>query len=164
MITEPKVVTKEPQPFAAMVLTLQQPEIARMAPPLIQDVIDWLKAKGETFTGPPFFNYVAFLPDGRMEMHVGMPTARLLEGDGRIATGTIPGGRYASTVHTGPYHELYEANMALDDWARAEGYGFAGTDEGDRFTGATRLEIYRKDPGEDPSGHPVAEVAFRLAD
>lgn len=164
MLTEPIIVTKAAQPFAAMVLTLSQPEIANVAPPLIGDVIDWIKAQGGELAGAPFFNYVAFLPDGKMEMQVGMPTAAVLQADDKVATGTLPAGRYASVTHTGPYHELHAANMQLMDWAKASGHALDGTVQADRFVGATRMEIYHKDPGEDPSGFPVTEVAFRLAD
>ena len=162
MLTEPTVVEKTFQPFAAIALKLRQPEIAEQAPPLIEDVIKWVRNKGGELTGPPFFNYVGFYPGGTMEMHVGMPTASVLPPDGRFVTGTIPGGRYASITATVPYHELHDANMKLDAWVREQGYDFAGTTKGDTLVDATRLEIYHKDPGEDPSGHPVTEIAFRL--
>lgn len=162
MLTEPKIIEKAAQPYAAIVLTLRQPEISGQAPPLIDDVIGWVKEKGGALSGPPFFNYVNFNPGGTMEMQVGMPTASVLPADGRFITGTLPGGRYAVLTATVPYHELHDANMKLDDWARGQGYEFAGTAEGDSFLGGTRLEIYHKDPGEDPSGHPVTEIAFRI--
>ncbi len=164
MLSDPKVVTKAEQPYAAIILTLSRPEIADVAPPLIDQTIQWIKAHGGATAGAPFFNYFAFLPGGKMQMQVGMPTAKLMAGEGRVETGNLPGGRYAAIIHTGPYHELYEANMALDKWARGQGFDFAGKEVGDRFENATRLEIYHKDPGEDPSGPPVTEVAFRLAD
>jgi effector-binding domain-containing protein len=163
MLTEPQIVTKQDQPYAAMVLTLSQPEIANVAPPLIDDVIAWVKAHGGRTTGAPFFNYVNFFPDGKMEMQVGMPTDTVLKPDGTISTGTLPGGKYASITATVPYHELHDANMKLHDWTVTKGHKLDGTEEGDRFINANRMEIYHKDPGEDPSGHPVTEVAFRLA-
>ncbi|UJW86288.1 GyrI-like domain-containing protein [Devosia sp. SL43] len=162
MLTEPKIVERADQPYAAILLTLTQPEISEQAPPLIDDVIAWVKSKGGELAGPPYFNYVSFFPGGRMEMQAGMPTTTVLPADGRFTTGAIPGGKYASITATVPYHELHDANMKLDEWARAQGYEFAGKVEGDNFVGATRLEIYHKDPGEDPSGHPVTEIAFRV--
>ncbi|WP_316360242.1 GyrI-like domain-containing protein [Devosia sp.] len=162
MLTEPMIVEKAFQPFAAILLKLRQPEISEQAPPLIDDVIRWVKEKGGELTGAPFFNYVSFFPGGIMEMQVGMPTDRVLPPEGRFATGTLPGGKYASITATVPYHELHDANMKLDEWARAQGHDFDGTVQGDSFVGATRLEIYHKDPGEDPSGHPVTEIAFRI--
>ena len=163
MLTEPKIVEKSPQPYAAILLTLRQPEIAQQAPPLIEDVIKWVKSKGGELTGPPFFNYINFFPGGSMEMQVGMPTTSVLPADGRFSTGTLPGGRFASITATVPYHELHDANMKLDEWARAQKLELDGAVAGDRFINANRMEIYHKDPGEDPSGHPVTEIAFRLA-
>ena len=163
MLTEPTIVTRPPQPYAAILLTLSQPEIAGVAPPLIGDVIAWIQARGGRITGAPFFNYVNFLPGGKMEMQVGMPTATVLQPDDSVSTGTLPGGKFASLTATVPYHELHDANMKLDEWARAEGHALDGRVEGERFIGANRMEIYHRDPGEDPSGHPVTEIAFRLA-
>ena len=163
-MTQIMIATRKPQPYAAIVLRLRQPEIAQKAPPLIADVIAWVKAHGGQTTGAPFFNYVNFYPDETMEMQVGMPTATVLEGDGEVSTGTLPGGRYASLMHDGPYHALYEANMALGDWAKSSGHKLDGTVDGDRFVNATRMEVYLRDPEESPSGNPVTEVAFRLAD
>lgn len=163
MLTEPKIVEKAPQPYAAILLTLRQPEIANIAPPLIEDVIEWVRAQGGELTGPPFFNYINFFPGGTMEMQVGMPTATVLKADDKMSTGTLLGGRYASITATAPYHELHDANMMLDEWARAERLELDGAVTEDRFINANRMEIYHKDPGEDPSGHPVTEIAFRLA-
>lgn len=163
MLTEPKIVEKAPQPYAAILLTLRQPEIAQQAPPLIDDVIKWVKAQGGELAGAPFFNYINFFPGREMEMQVGMPTATVLKADGTMSTGTLPGGRYASITATVPYHELHDANMKLHDWSVAKGHTLDGTEDGDRFINANRMEIYHKDPGEDPSGHPVTEIAFRLA-
>lgn len=163
MLTEPKIVEKAPQPYAAILLTLRQPEIAQQAPPLVEDVITWVKAQGGELAGAPFFNYVNFFPGGTMEMQIGMPTTTVLKADGKMSTGTLPGGKYASITATVPYHELHDANMKLDTWAKAQGHELDGTEDGDRFINAVRMEIYHKDPGEDPSGHPVTEIAFRLA-
>jgi effector-binding domain-containing protein len=163
-MTQIMIATRKPQPFAAHVLRLRQPEIAAKAPPLIGEVIAWVNAHGGQTTGAPFFNYVNFFPDGTMEMQVGMPTATVMAGDDTVTTGTLPGGRFASLVHEWPYQELHQANVTLMDWAKDAGHQLDGRPEGDRFVGATRLEIYLSDPDESPSGKPVTEVAFRLAD
>jgi effector-binding domain-containing protein len=98
-----------------------------------------------------------------MTMRAGFPVKTPAKSEGRFVAGELPGGRYASLTHTGPYHELHDANMTLDDWVRAQGLDLAGRmTDAKTLVGATRLEIYHKDPGEDPSGHPVTEVAFRL--
>lgn len=164
MLTEPKIVEKTAQPFAAIMLTLRQPEIAQQAPPLIDDVITWVRAAGGELTGPSFFNYVSFFPGGSMEMQVGIPTDRVLVPEGRFVTGTNPGGRFASLIATVPYSDLHDANMKLMKWTGDQKLQLDGVVDGDRFVGANRMEIYHKDPGEDPSGDPVTELAFRLAE
>ena len=159
MLTDPTIKLRHEEPYAAKVLTLSQGEIAERAPPLIQEVIDWVKANGGEVAGPPFFNYFEFLASGRMKMMVGVATAKLMMPAGDVTTGALPAGHYGSVTHTGPYTELYEANMALDDWIRSEGHELAGDAREDAVVGATRLEIYR-DPG--IGKPPVTEVAFRL--
>lgn len=162
--TEPRIVTREAQPFAAIVLELTQPEIAGAAPPLIGDIIAWMDARGVEIGGAPFFNYVRFWPGGRMRMQVGMPAREPVTGDGAVEGGTLPGGRYVSVIHHGPYHELGKVHMALMDWAQAQGLELDGTVGEDGFAGATRLEIYHTDPDDEPDGLPTTEVAFRLQD
>lgn len=164
MFTEPVIVEKSDQPYAAILLTLRQPEISEQAPPLVGDVIAWVKASGGELTGRSFFNYVGFFSDGTMQMQVGMPTATVLPPEGRFTTGTIPGGRFASLTATVPYHQLHEANMRLDGWVKQQGIALDGWIEGDSYVGANRMELYHKDPHEDPSGNPVTEIAFRLKD
>lgn len=163
MRTNPTIVTRPQQAFAAMVLRLSQPEIASVAPPLIDEVIAWVRAQGGETAGPPFFNYVNFYADGTMEMQAGVPTTSMLTPDAKVSTGTLPGGQFAALTATMPYHELHAANMALHEWTVTRGLRLDGVEESNGFHDATRLEIYHKDPGEDPSGHPVTEIAFRLA-
>ena len=162
MLTVPKIEQKPDQPFAAIVLRVSQPEIANVAPPLIDEVISWVNEQGGELDGPPFFNYVGFYPGGIMEMHVGMPTTNVLPASERFVTGTVPGGDYATVTATAPYNELHNDKMQARQLGSGTGAEFAGREEGDAFVDGTRLEIYHKDPGEDPSGHPVTEIAFRL--
>ncbi|MDB5529175.1 MAG: hypothetical protein JWR51_2278 [Devosia sp.] len=50
-MTQIMIATRKPQPFAAIVLTLRQPEISQKAPPLIGDVIAWVNAHGGETVG-----------------------------------------------------------------------------------------------------------------
>lgn len=161
MLTEPIIKTRTAEPYAAKVIEVTQPEIAAKAPPLIQDVMDWVKANGGELAGPPFFNYFEFLQGGRMKMAVGRATANPMTAASGVSTGILPAGRYASVTHTGPYSELSEAYMALDKWMKSNGFVAAGEENGSSVVGATRLEIYR-DPG--IGTPPVTELAFRLRD
>ena len=103
MLSEPQIVTRPDQPFAAIRISLDRSEIPTRAPPLIGEVAGWLGSKGVAPVGAPFFNYLERPEDGPMVMEVGFPTASQLSGNGRVRTGAIPGGRFATVVHTGPY-------------------------------------------------------------
>ncbi len=165
MLSEPKIVNRPDLHFAAIRVGLDRAEIPREAPPLIGEVAAWLASKGVAPAGAPFFNYLD-MPDGKpMVMEVGFPIATQVSGDGRVHAGTIPAGRFATLIHTGPYDGLYEANVALGDWLGRQGaprpMSRAKAGEYDE----SLLEIYQTDPQVEPDPQKwVTEVAFRLGD
>lgn len=163
MLSEPQIVTRPDQPFAAIRISLDRSEIPSKAPPLIGEVAAWLGSKGAAPVGAPFFSYLAMPEDGPMVMEVGFPTASLLTGDGRVRTGTIPGGRFATLIHTGPYDGLYDANVALGEWLGREGLPRSMPAAAAGEYEAALLEIYGTDPAAEPDPQKwETEVAFRL--
>ena len=54
--------------------------------------------------------------------------------------------------------------MAVDRWAKGQGLVLDGEEKDGSFVGATRLEIYHRDPDEEPDALPTTEVAFRIKD
>ena len=163
MLSEPRIVTRPDQPFAAIRISLDRSDIPSKAPPLIGEVAGWLGKQGVTPAGAPFFSYLAMPDDGPMLMEVGFPTASLLAGDDRVRTGTIPGGRFATIVHTGPYDGLYDANVALGKWLGKQGVPHPMPDKAAGNYEAALLEIYETDPSEEPDPQKwETEVAFRL--
>lgn len=163
MLSEPQIVTRPDQPFAAIRISLDRNEIPSKAPPLIGEVAGWLGSKGAAPTGAPFFSYIAMPEDGPMVMEVGFPTGSLLTGDGRVRTGTIPAGRFATLVHTGPYDGLYDANVALGEWLGKQGISHAMPEQAAGEYDAALLEIYGTDPATEPDPQKwETEVTFRL--
>ena len=164
MLSQPKIVKKPDQPFAAIRISVDRNDIPSKAPPLIGQVAGWLGAQGAAPVGAPFFSYLAMPDDGPMVMEVGFPTATKLVGDDRVQTGVIPAGRFASLVYTGPYDGVYEANVALGQWLAGQGVPHQmprGAGDYDKAL----LEIYYTDPQQEPD--PLkweTEVAFRLGD
>lgn len=160
MLSEPKFVDRDPQPYAAIRITLAQSQIAEEAPKLVGEILGWIARNGEQ-AGDLFFNYTRMY-GSKMDMEVGAPTRTLLTGDGRVTTGTLPGGRYATLTYTGHYSGLRDAHEQLHQWlARQpdmEPFDMAGS-------GLTLLEIYETDPAEvpDPSQW-VTHIAFKLSD
>lgn len=165
MLSEPKFVTRHPQPFAAIRLTLTQPEIPDKAPPLIGELHGWLAAHGIAPAGAPFFNYTRMGSGETMEMEVGVPTPAEATGDGRVVTGTIPGGRFATIRYTGPYDGIVEAHTALEQWLQGKGEARPAGAAGKGRYDASLLEIYWTDPEVEPDPAKwVTDIAFRLGD
>ena len=163
MLTEPKIVEREAQAFAFMSLVVAQPEIGRIAPPLVSQVISWIEEMGGAVAGRSFFNYPRCYADGRMEVIVGVPTREVMSASGEVGSGVLPAGRYASIHANVDYHQLHDANNILGQWAEREGLELDGRRDGQgAWSECTRLEIYHLDPNEHPSGLPLTEIAFRL--
>ncbi len=159
-LSEPKIVTRDPQAYAAIRLTVEQPRIGEVAPPLHDDVMTWLKGKGLEATGAPFFNYTR-MQGMMMDMEVGWPIAEIVPGGDRVVTGTLPGGRYLTATYTGPYTGLYEGHEQLHQWAQKQHLPPQDMEQG----GLTLLEIYETDPVAEPDPSKwVTEIAFKLSD
>jgi effector-binding domain-containing protein len=163
MLSTPEIVSRPDQSFAAIRISLDRSEIPSKAPPLIGEVAGWLAAQGAAPVGAPFFSYLEMPEDGPMVMEVGFPTAKLLAGDSRVRTGTIPAGRFATLIHTGPYDGLYQANVALGEWLGKQGFGHPMPEDAVGEYDAALLEIYATDPATEPDPQKLqTEVAFRL--
>jgi effector-binding domain-containing protein len=161
MLSEPKFINRDPQPYAAIRLAVEQPEIPQKAPPLIPEILRWTAEHAEQ-AGPAFFNYTAMEPGRPMQMEVGVPVAEPVKSDGRVVGGTLPGGRYVTVTWTGPYDKLRGAHEALHQWLAKQDLDKAASADD---KGMTLLEIYITDPEEvkDPNQW-VTEIAFKLKD
>ena len=164
MLTLPKLVEREAQPYVALRRTVKLP---------FNDVVDatmpklwqWLGEHQLEPAGPPFFKYNVIDMAGELEIEFGAPTATLLSTDADVVTGTLPAGRYATLTYHGPYSELMEVNAVLIGWVNLHQYQLdrEPTPKGDRF--GCRLEIYPNDPREVPDPKDWETVlAFKLKD
>jgi effector-binding domain-containing protein len=98
----------------------------------------------------------------RMEVEVGAPTKGVLEGDGRVSAGTLPGGRYVEATYRGHYDGLRGAHEALHQRLGEQGMTPQGISEGGR---STLLEIYETDPDEVPNPDDwITHIVFKLPD
>jgi effector-binding domain-containing protein len=158
MLSEPKIITRGAQPYAAIKLRVEQAKIGEKAPPLNGVVMDWLKAHGLAPTAAPFFNYTAMHGD-MMDMEVGWPIAELVPGDDKVTTGTLPEGKYATVRYTGHYSGLQGAHEALHQWLKTQDIPPMDMDRG----GLTLLESYETDPTQvaDPKDW-ITDIAFKL--
>src|ERR1041384_3274311 len=101
-------------------------QVAALAPLMWAEVRSWLAFEGRLEAGPPFVRYYAQDGDGTVEIEAGLTVFSPLHSatpaaSGRIATGVLPAGEYATLLHNGPYDELSAARSALQDWGRDQG-------------------------------------------
>ena len=163
--TEPTIIERPAEPYLSLPVSVNMETIGPAIPDSHARLLAWMSEHDVEPAGPPFVRYNLIDMERELEIEVGLPIRIGVAGDGAIAAGALPAGRYASLIHVGPYEELIDANAALQDWALAKGLAFdmAETPDGDRF--GSRLELYLTDPVEEPDPAKWrTEVAYRLAD
>jgi effector-binding domain-containing protein len=158
------VVHRAAQPVATVTKTVTMAtmnEIADAIPPLL----DWLAARGQAPSGPPFLRYLVIDMAADMVVQAGVPVAVAVEADEHVVPDELPAGDYLTTVHVGPYDGLYGATGALLAHAGREGLRFDKhpSDTGEVWT--SRLEWYETNPVEEPDpARWVTRLEFKLAD
>ncbi|HEV7620923.1 MAG TPA: GyrI-like domain-containing protein [Flavisolibacter sp.] len=148
MITEPKLIHREEQPFAAIQTTVAMNEISRALPPLIPEVFEWLNKNGIERNGFPFFQYLSIDKEGKLLTAVGVPVKSQVQGNGRITSGSFPRGKYVSVIYNGDYKNIMEAHMALEKWIKESKE--AKHENLDNKALGMRAEIYMTDPQKEP--------------
>jgi effector-binding domain-containing protein len=161
MLTEPKLEQRPERPYAGIRCNVTMLEIATVLPPLIREVFAWLGERHATPAGPPFFRYRVIDMSRRLEIDVGVPVAAALSGDQRVIVDTLPGGQYATVIHTGNPAQLVEANAALQKWGSRNGIKWRESKVERGTAWASRLEIYLTDPAtESDPNRWQTEIAY----
>jgi effector-binding domain-containing protein len=137
MLTQPKVEYRDEQPYAAIRTKVAMQAIPKDLPPLIHEILQWVKTKKLKQEGPVFFYYLS-MDRGTMDVDVGVPVSEKPQGDGRVIAGSFPAAKYLTARHTGPYNDLPKSHSSLDSYAKKHG-----------LKGTTRAELYITDPAEE---------------
>ncbi len=114
-------------------------------------VMAYLGELGEYPSGMPFAAYHNLDMDA-LDIEAGFPVSKKFEGKGEIRAGTIPAGKFISTMHVGSYDSVKDAYYALIQWAKQKGFETTGIS----------YEYYLNDPSSDPSIIPETEVRIQL--
>jgi RNA polymerase sigma-70 factor (ECF subfamily) len=158
------VIERAPQPYVSVPRTVTMATIGSAADD-IPGLFEWLAAHGTEPAGAPFLKYNVIDMERELQIEAGLPVTVPVPGDGRVQAGVLPGGRYASVTHVGPYDQLIPAVRRLLEWADDQGLTWdkQDTPAGDRW--GCRLEIYPVNPAEQPDPAKwETELVFRLAD
>jgi effector-binding domain-containing protein len=165
MITGPEVVERQAQPYVGIRAHVTMQTIGEVLPELHPQLFAWLGSRDVQPAGYPFWKYNVIDMDGDLEVEVGVPVPRAVDGDDRVLAGVLPAGRYATLRYTGHPEGLLGATKSLREWAGEQGlsWDLAHTEDGERW--AARLEIYETDPAVEPDlGKWTTQLAFRLSD
>jgi DNA gyrase inhibitor GyrI len=127
-MTEPQIQRRHEQPYLGIRSEVTE-GVAAVADSAFPQLFSWLGEHGVSPSGPPFIRYHEV--DGAsepLEIEVGAPTAPGAHppADDAVRPGTLPAGRYATLLHTGPYRseevpDLSQAQAALKNWTEASG-------------------------------------------
>jgi effector-binding domain-containing protein len=113
--------------------------------------MQYLTETGQIPTGMPFATYYN-MDMQHMDVEAGFPVAEALPARGEIQPSLIPGGKFISTIHVGPYDSIEPAYNALAEWANQNGVEPTGI----------AYEYYLNDPTQDPPVPAETEVRFSL--
>jgi effector-binding domain-containing protein len=163
MSATPEITERQEQPYAAIRAHVTMQQLGEVAH-RIGDVFGWLAERGVAPAGPPFFRYIVIDMERQLEVEVGVPVTRVVDGDDQVISAVLPAGRYATVIQVGPPDSLAGATGALLDWAAQRGlqWDMAVGDDGERW--GARLEFYLTDPSEQPDMSKwETQLAFRLA-
>jgi len=157
----PTIETRVDQPYAAILVKVRMEELGSVVPPLTGRVFEWLASRDIAPAGPPFWRYLVIDMAGELELETGVSVASPAEGDEQIDVGVLPGGRYATLVHTGHPDSLEAATRDLLEWADHQGLEW----DNDGTKWGCRLEEYLSNPAEVPDMEKwETRLAFRLRD
>jgi effector-binding domain-containing protein len=160
--TSPEITERAEQPYVAIRADVTMEQLPGLADRL-SEVFAWLGEHGVAPAGPPFLRYNVIDMARLLNVEAGVPVLTAIEADDRVIAGVLPGGRYGTAIHVGPYHGLIGAVGNLLQWADSQGLEWdkSSADDGEHWR--CRLEIYLTDPGQQPDSTKwETQLAFRL--
>lgn len=158
-----RVEIRDLTPRPAVVVRLRAPtdRLGDLFDEFLPQVAKRISDLGGEPVGAPFGRYHAYGPD-EVDVEIGVPVtvpvANLRSSDeaerGEVASGELPGGRVAVTVHRGAYETLNATYKRLEAWLREHGH----------TPGSAPWESYIDDPGDMSNVADVrTEVVWPLA-
>lgn len=109
-----------PQPTLSVRDTVRVAALGEAQDGMLRALAEVLTLRGARPAGPPFVRYHTF--DGvEADLELGVPVAEPAQGEGRVASGELPGGSAVATWHLGAHDKLGDAYARLKAWGEAQG-------------------------------------------
>lgn len=161
MLTLPRIVDRAATPYAAIPAEVSIP-FGEAIGPLMGEAAGYLGASGVGAFGPAVFKYdVIDMP--RLEIELGFVTPGPVDGNGRVKSGLLPAGKYATVTYTGHYDNVMDATATLIGWAKEKGIEWDSTSDakGEHFV--SRFEIYPNGPDDEPDPNKwITEIWIKV--
>jgi effector-binding domain-containing protein len=164
MNSEPVIERRPAHPYAAIRLQVPIP-FGKYLTPAWSRVDRWLAHQGKSH-GPAIIRYLTTDMSAKLDMDVGFVVDRSIRGGDGILAGVLPAGRYATLIYTGTYRGkgVYKANVALIQWAQANGIVWKTSKVDAEQWWDSRVEWYFNNPETDPDPTKYrTELTFRVA-
>lgn len=143
---EPILQTGCAQPYVAIAVVLNLNEWD-MHDIVVKELTDWLSHNGVKIAGPLFYRYLTL---GNLStpfnIEVGYPVATEVQGNGRIITGSIPKGTFATLVHCGHPGNLNTSLEIMQCWARKQDIQWKYDQQNGKQVWAGCFEFYLTNP------------------
>jgi effector-binding domain-containing protein len=115
------------------------------------EIARYLVEINENPTGAPYVAYYN-LDMENLDVEMGFPVSQTFVGNGKIQPGTLPAGKVATCLYTGPYSEMAPAYEELAQWVKENGYEATGVS----------YEFYLNDPAETSPQALKTQIVFPL--
>jgi effector-binding domain-containing protein len=172
MDREPKIEQRPEQAYAGITAQAgSEAEFRQAVDRSFPELFGWLGSHDIAPAGPPFIRYLELSEEGQpLRFELGAPTRKAPAADGPVQAGTLPGGRYATYLHVGPYThaevaDLNDARALLTAWAEREGLSFVGSATSSGMAFDANVEHYLTDASREPDWSKwQTELAVLVAD
>jgi effector-binding domain-containing protein len=151
MSHECELTYQDAQPALAVRVRTSVQGLAQVLGQAYGDVSRYLAKAGGRRAGAPFVAYHSMDIDD-LDLEIGFPVVKRMQGDDVVRATEIPAGEYASCVHEGPYSGLPSVHEAVRQWIEVEGFEAAGV----------AYEVYLTDPSLTLSEELRTQVAYLL--
>lgn len=146
-----QIVETEKQPALVVKKTISVREMPQVVGEAYRMIVNYIISMGEEPLGPAFIAYYNMDME-HLEVEIGFPTLKVIQGSGGIVSTMLPAGKKAVGYHKGAYGEIAPVYDKLAAWAVEKGHMPSGI----------AYEHYFNSPGEIPESELLTRVEFLL--
>lgn len=148
-----ELVEQIPQPVLSVRTRAAVGDLPKVLGEKYGKIYQYITEIGEYPAGAPFVAYYNMDMED-LDLEIGFPVSKELDGREEIQAGMIPGGKQATCLYVGSYQQMEEPYNALMQWMKDKGYTATGV----------AYEFYLNDPAETPEDELQTRIAFPLVE